>query len=121
MSTNYEFVEHIFIQLASNLLDRRIEIIRVMSEETTTIVPVNGAGGHNIYPPLHVLFYEESQFIHGHFQSIRPNSVSVRRPQLPSVPDSIGQPEFQSTNVSENCDTATCNQNSTVFSESVQK
>ena len=50
------------------------------------------------------------------------HSVSVRRPQLPSIPDSIGQPEFQSTNVSENCDTATCNQNSTgFFSESVQK
>ena len=32
-----------------------------------------------------------------------------------SVPDSIGQLEFQSTNISDDCDTATCNQNSTVF------
>ena len=47
-----------------------------MSEETTTIVPVNGAGGHNIYPPLHVLFYEESELIHGHFQSIHPFCIS---------------------------------------------
>ena len=63
----------IFIQLASNLLDSKIEIIRVISEETDSIVPINEGGGHTIYPPLYVLYYEESEFLNGHFQSIPPN------------------------------------------------
>ena len=29
-------------------------------DEVTTISPVNGARGHNIYPPLHVLFMEQA-------------------------------------------------------------
>ena len=79
--------------------------------------------GH-LYPALNVLFYEETDFVHGHYQSIRPAPIvqpqqhqsptvtQQYRSQLPSV-DSIGEPNLQSTNV--NCD-ATCdtsNQNST--------
>ena len=82
-----------------------------------------GLGGH-LYPALNVLFYEETDFVHGHYQSIRPAPIvqpqqpqsptvtQQYRSQLPSV-DSIGEPNLQSTNV--NCD-ATCdtsNQNST--------
>ena len=97
----------------------------MISDEVTTISPVNGAGGHNIYPSLHVLFYEETEFVHGHYQSIRPSiqppaSTEVQneysnRPQIASVSDSIGEPQAQSTNVDFECE-ATCNmsnQNST--------
>ena len=72
-------------------------------------------------------YYEETDFVHGHYQSIRPAPIvqpqqpqsptvtQQYRSQLPSV-DSIGEPNLQSTvNVNVNCD-ATCdtsNQNST--------
>ena len=74
-----------------------------------------------------MLYYEETDFVHGHYQSIRPAPIvqpqqpqsptvtQQYRSQLPSV-DSIGEPNLQSTvNVNDNCD-ATCdtsNQNST--------
>ena len=122
MGTSGEFADHIFLQLTANVLDRNIVITRVISNEVTTITPVNGVGGHHIYPSLNVLFYEETEFIHGHYQSIRPGPIVQPQPQpqsptvtqqyrsqLPSV-DSIGEPNLQSTNV--NCD-ATCDQNST--------
>ena len=110
MGTNGEFADHIFLQLTANVLDRNIVITRVISNEVTTITPVNGMGGHHIYPSLNVLFYEETEFIHGHYQSIRPGPIVQPQPQpqsptvtqqyrsqLPSV-DSIGEPNLQSTN-----------------------
>ena len=126
MGTSGEFADHIFLQLTANVLDRNIVITRVISNEITTITPVNGVVGH-LYPSLNVLYYEETDFVHGHYQSIRPAPIvqpqqpqsptvtQQYRSQLPSV-DSIGEPNLQSTvNVNVNCD-ATCdtsNQNST--------
>ena len=116
MGTDGEFADHIFLQLTANVLDRNIVIRRVISNEVTTISPVNGIGGHHIYPSLNVLFYEETEFIHGHYQSIRPGPIqpqpqtqphpAVTRQQLPSVADSIGQPVHQSTTINQ---TETCN------------
>ena len=62
MGTNTEYCDHIFIQLCANILDRNIEIFNVMSNQRTIISPVNGGGGHLIYSPLYVMFYEESHF-----------------------------------------------------------
>ena len=74
-----------------------------------------------------MLYYEETDFVHGHYQSIRPAPIvqpqqpqqpqsptvtQQYRSQLPSV-DSIGEPNLQRTNV--DCD-VTCDsskQNST--------
>ena len=143
MGTNGEFADHIFLQLTANVLDRDIVITRVISNQVTTISPVNGVGGNLIYPALNGLFYEENYFIHGHYQSIRPaivqpqpQQVPITRPQapltnstieqvpatrsqLPSVNSTIGHPILHSTNINQttnvNCD-ATCdtsNQNST--------
>ena len=118
MGTDGEFADHIFLQLTANVLDRNIVIRRVISDEVTTISPVNGIGAHHIYPSLNVLFYEETEFIHGHYQSIRPGPIQpqpqtqpqpqppVTRQQLPSVADSIGQPVHQSTAINQ---TETCN------------
>ena len=85
-----------------------------------------------IYPMLHVLYYEDTEFVHGHYQSIRPgpniepqsstvnNQVqqpqqTVNRDQLPSISDSMCEPVAQSTNVNINCETTcdTSGQNST--------
>ena len=78
---------------------------------------------------LNVLFYEENDFIHGHYQSIRPaivqpqpQQVPITRPQapltnstieqvpatrsqLPSVNSTIGHPILHSTNINQ---TTTC-------------
>ena len=44
-----------------------------------------GLGGH-LYPALNVLFYEETDFVHGHYQSIRPAPiVQPQKPQSPTV------------------------------------
>ena len=121
MGTSGEFADHIFLQLTANVLDRNIVIARVISNEITTITPVNGVVGH-LYPALNVLYYEETDFVHGHYQSIRPAPIvqpqqpqsptvtQQYRSQLPSV-DSIGEPNLQSTNCDATCDTS--NQNST--------
>ena len=108
MGSNYEYCDHYFIQLCANILDRSIEIVRVMSEERITISPVGGMGGHHIYSPLYVMFYEESHFIEPHYQSIRratpaPTApiVPITRsqapvPSAPSVP--ITRPQASVTN-----------------------
>ena len=116
MGTNTEYCDHIFIQLCANILDRNIEIFNVMSNQRTIISPVNGGGGHLIYSPLYVMFYEESHFYAPHYQSIRPrqvpqapvtNSTNVpaTRPPLPSVNSTIGHPILHSTNINQ---TTTC-------------
>ena len=142
MGSNYEYCDHYFIQLCANILDRSIEIVRVMSEERITISPVGGMGGHHIYSPLYVMFYEESHFIEPHYQSIRPGiptppTVPITRPQapvtnstieqvparsqLPSVNSTIGQPILHSTNLNQSCEN-TCNtENSTVRSRNTRE
>ena len=85
MRTSGEFADHIFLQLTANVLDRNIIITRVISNEVTTLTPVNGVGGH-LYPALNVLCYEETDFVHGHYQSIRPAPiVQPQQPQSPTV------------------------------------
>ena len=120
MGTNTEYCDHIFIQLCANILDRNIEIFNVMSNQRTIISPVNGGGGHLIYSPLYVMFYEESHFYAPHYQSIRPRQVPqpqapltnstieqvpATRSQLPSVNSTIGHPILHSTNINQ---TTTC-------------
>ena len=59
-----------------------VEIINVISDQRTIVSPVNGLGGHHIYSPLYVLFYEESNFMEPHYQSIRPGQIpTISRPQ----------------------------------------
>ena len=86
MGSNYEYCDHYFIQLCANILDRSIEIVRVMSEERITISPVGGMGGHLLHSPLYVMFYEESHFIEPHYQSIRPSTSAPTAPTAPTVP-----------------------------------
>ena len=76
MSTHGQDVDQLFIQLCSEVLQRKI-----------ILLPVNYEDGHRdgkieIFPrrksrytdvePFYLLYYSESSFFNGHFQSIRP-------------------------------------------------
>ena len=69
-SRNGEPVDHLFVQLTANLLNRKIQIIPVKSEVETTIFPPGGQQEDS--EPLYMLYYEELYFGTGHYQSIRP-------------------------------------------------
>ena len=112
----------------STLLQKRSEVKTQKKEkkiaERTIISPINGGGGHLIYSPLYVMFYEESHFYAPHYQSIRPRQV----PQAP-VTNSINVPAtrsplpiLHSTNLNHQRCENTCNtENSTVRSRNTRE
>ena len=56
-----------YLMYCSTLLQKRSEVKTQKKEkkkiaERTIISPINGGGGHLIYSPLYVMFYEESHF-----------------------------------------------------------
>ena len=83
MLGNHIFVDHIFMQLAAEYFERRIILFPVFPEdgESFEFVP---SGALQSQTTLYLLFFSETRFIHGHYQSIRPrteNSSSGEPPE----------------------------------------
>ena len=69
MKQNAIFCDEIFIQLASNMLKRIIILIPVFGNGQVKISPQFDDSGH---PPYYLLYYSETRFQAGHYESIRP-------------------------------------------------
>ena len=90
-SQDFIFVEQIFIQLASVVLNRKIKIYSVIDKESRdrTIDPHENCSCGLEAPaePLYFLYFEDAHFISPHYQSIRPKCAPI----VPDIPQS--QPE----------------------------
>ena len=95
------FCDDIFLQVASNFLNRTLILVPVFAEE-----------GHNErgeiikspaidlgFEPFYILYYSEIRFEVGHFQSIRPNSHSqpTQMKEIPETIEEISPPIYQSS------------------------
>jgi hypothetical protein len=70
--------EHIALQLAAEVLFRRIVILPLIQDETTTTIEPLGVTDN--LPPLYLLYFSETSFRSGHYQSIRPHNCSQIEP-----------------------------------------
>ena len=95
------FCDDIFLQVASNFLNRTLVLVPAFAEE-----------GHNErgeiikspaidlgFEPFYILYYSEIRFEVGHFQSIRPNSHSqpTQMKEIPETIKEISPPIYQSS------------------------
>ena len=67
------YCDHVFIQLASLFLNKKIIIIPVLGKTQIEISPQNGLQTA-IMESYYVLYYSEAQFHTPHYQSIRPKN-----------------------------------------------
>ena len=89
-----------FIQLTSEILNRQITIIPVFPYDghgEGNIIINSGTSSKDAHESLYVLYYSESTFVSGHYQSIRPNISNESLEQMP-------QPIFESTKTSTKSD-----------------
>ena len=95
------FCDDIFLQVASNFLNRTLIFIPVFEDE-----------GHNEkgeirknpavdlgFEPFYILYYHENRFEVGHFQSLRPNH-SNQMNDVPEMIEEIAAPRYQSSMIS---------------------
>ena len=98
------FCDDIFLQVASNFLNRTLILVPVFAEE-----------GHNEkgeiikkpaidlgYEPFYILYYSEIRFEVGHFQSIRPNKhgQTTQMNEIPEIIEEVSLPIDQSSMLS---------------------
>lgn len=94
MSTDGVFADHYFIQLCAEVFDRPITMVPVFHEDgfsNTGLIEISPSTPTD-FEPFYLLYYSESRFQYGHYQSIQ---KAQTRSQLPSIP--------------ENCETTTFN------------
>ena len=88
-SQDYIFVEQIFIQLASVVLNRKVKIYSVMDKVSRdrTIDPHENCGCGQQAPdsPLYFMYYEDAHFHSPHYQSIRPKATLIPQSQPEQV------------------------------------
>ena len=85
-----------FIQLTSEILNRQIIIIPVFpsdGHDQGNIIINPGTSSKDSHEPLYVLYYSESTFVSGHYQSIRPIITNESLEDMPP-------PIFESTKTS---------------------
>ena len=82
MLGNHIFVDHIFLQLAAEYFERKIILFPVFPEdgESFEFVP---SGALQSQTTLYLLFFSETRFIHGHYQSIRPRTENSSPKEQP--------------------------------------
>ena len=89
-----------FIQLTAELLNRQITIIPVFPSDghaEGNIILNPGTSSKDSHEPLYVLYYSESTFVSGHYQSIRPIITNESLEDMPP-------PIFESTKTSTQSD-----------------
>ncbi len=94
MSTDRTFVDQLFIQLSAEVLNRPIILYPVLQKDghfdsgRIVINPKNPIEGME---PIYMLYYSETSFHCGHFQSIRPRGVMINSTRL----SELEQPQQQ--------------------------
>jgi hypothetical protein len=67
MGRNGEYGDDVLLQIASNVLHRRIEIAPLLGNRTITIGPE-----HTQHPTISLLYFSETRFHSPHYQSMTP-------------------------------------------------
>ena len=68
-------VDHVFIQIASELLGREIVLYPVITEEGQQDRVTISPSSQTNHEPYHILLYDEAHFASPHYQSVRPQNI----------------------------------------------
>jgi hypothetical protein len=111
---NKEQGDHVLLLLAAEVFFRPIILVPACPEETQTRIEPQGVS--TSVQPLYMMYFSESRYSNGHYQSIRPlepadanegnpqagsTSVSMDFGSLISLPD-LSLPQLQSTTLASN-------------------
>jgi hypothetical protein len=105
MGRNAEYGDDVLLQIASNVLRRRIEIAPLLGNRTITIGPE-----HTEHPAISLLYFSETRFHSPHYQSMTPVTRNSRIASIPEETDIFEHPILHSTELSgsgfyQDCDT----------------
>jgi hypothetical protein len=90
------YTDAIFVRTAAELLQRQIILYPVIPNVNDEDRVIISPSVESTYEPLHLIYYEETNFVNPHFQSARPRETPALIPNSDSIPGNHGQPSLLS-------------------------
>ena len=91
------YTDAIFVRTAAELLQRQIILYPVIPNVNDEDRVIISPSVESTYEPLHLIYYEETNFVNPHFQSARPRETPPLIPNSDSIPENHGRPSLLST------------------------
>ena len=105
------YTDAIFVRTAAELLGRQIILYPVIPNENDRDRVIISPSIESTHEPLHIIYYEETNFVNPHYQSIRPRNTPPLNPNSDNVSVNHSRPSLMS--MLSNMDTS--NPNGKVF------